>query len=195
MKKKKILIIVDIILVLVLLICMIIGLMLFLRSDAEKFKNEYESLNDSSVKMEISKDNPIEYVTIDEVFELFENKTGVIYFGFPGCPWCRNLLPVLFETAKENNVNKIYYFNPKEIRTDTNEEYNKLKSLLSEYLQTNAEGEQVLYVPDVYFVKNGKIMGHHLSTVKSQSDPYVSLTSEQKSELKEMLNELFALIK
>lgn len=195
MKKKKVLIIVDVALVLILLVCMIFGLILFFRTDAEKFKSEYEKYNDSSVKMEISKDNPIKYVEMNEVFDILENKTGVIYFGFPGCPWCRNMLPVLFEVARENNVDTIYYFNPKEIRTDTNNDYNKLKGILNEYLEINDEGEKVLYVPDVYFVKDGKIMGHHLSTVESQKDPSIELTIEQRNELKDVFNELFQLIK
>ena len=27
------------------------------------------------------------------------------------CPWCRNALPVLFDAAKENDVETIYYMN------------------------------------------------------------------------------------
>lgn len=193
--KKRGLMIIDIILVLILIVIMIFGILNSLKSDASKFKSEYEALNDENVKIEISKNNPIQYVNIDKVFEIFENKTGVIYFGFPGCPWCRNMLPILFEAAKNNNIDIIYYFNPKEIRSSDNDDYNKLISILNHYLKENEVGEKTLYVPDVYFVKEGQIVGHHLGTVDSQTNPMESLTDGQKQELLNIFDELFSKIK
>lgn len=163
--------------------------------DALKFKNEYEALNNSSVKMDISESNPIKYATFDEIVEVLTKGTGVVYFGFPGCPWCRNVIPVLFDVAKENNVDTIYYFNPREIRSDGDDAYQKLITILNDYLEENDEGVKTLYVPDVYFIKDGKIMGNHLSTVDSQNDPYTALTEEQTTELKNIYQELFNKIK
>lgn len=162
--------------------------------DALKFKEEYEALNDSSVKMDISDDNPIKYVDFSSLEEVLTSKTGVIYLGFPSCPWCRNIIPVLFEVAKENDIDTIYYANPREIK-DNHENYQKLKDILNDYLEVNDEGEKTLYVPDVYFVKDGKIVGNHLSSVDSQDDPYVSLTLEQVLELKNIYQDLFNKIK
>lgn len=193
--KKKLIIAVDVVLVLIL-----VGIMAFMiidntRPDASKFKKEYEALNNSNVKIELNEKNPIKYLSVNEVFDLFENKTGVIYFGFPGCPWCRNMLPVLFDSAKQNSVNTVYYFNPREIRGENNEDYNKLITILNEFLTENENGEKTLYVPDVYFVKDGKIVGNHLGTVDSQTNPMESLTEEQKQELLNIYNDLFKKIK
>lgn len=163
--------------------------------DALKFKKEYEELNSSSVKMDISENNPIKYATFDEIIDVLTKGTGVVYFGFPGCPWCRNVIPVLFEVAKENDVDTIYYFNPREIRNSGNDAYQQLTTILNDYLEENDEGVKTLYVPDVYFVKDGKIMGNHLSTVDSQSDPYTPLDEEQRAELKNIYQELFDKIK
>ena len=55
------------------------------------------------------------------------------------------------------------------------------------YLLENDNGEKTLYVPDVYFVKDGKIIGNHLSTVDSQTDPYTPLTEGQIKELELIL--------
>lgn len=41
--------------------------------------------------------------------------SGVLYFGFPECPWCRILLPSLLQVAEDTNQT-VYYYNPKEIR-------------------------------------------------------------------------------
>ena len=191
MNKKKLMVVIDILLGAILVGIMTFGIYQYLKSDGEKFKAEYEALNNENVNINISKNNPIKYVTLDEVFDIIQNKTGVIYFGFPGCPWCRNMIPVLFEAAKNNNIDTIYYFNPRNVKKSDNDEYNKLKEILNEYLSEDENGQKVLYVPDVYFIKDGKIVGHHLGTVDSQEDPTISLTEEEKNELLDIFNELF----
>ena len=159
--------------------------------DSVKFKEEYEALNNRTVVMEIDENNPIKYIEFNGVIDLLNNGTGVLYFGFPGCPWCRNMLPVLFDVAKLNNVDTVYYFNPSNIRKNGDDDYKKLTNILNDYLLENEEGEKTLYVPDVYFVKDGKIVGHHLSTVDSQTNPLIPLTNEQNNELKNIYQELF----
>lgn len=195
MNKKKLMLVIDILLGAILVGVMTFGIYQYLKSDDEKFKAEYEALNNENVNINISKNNPIKYVTLDEVFDIIQNKTGVIYFGFPGCPWCRNMIPVLFEAAKNNNIDTIYYFNPRNVKKSDNDEYNKLKEILNEYLSEDENGQKVLYVPDVYFIKDGKIVGHHLGTVDSQEDPTISLTEEEKNELLDIFNELFEKIR
>lgn len=195
MNKKKLMVVIDILLGAILVGVMTFGIYQYLKSDGEKFKAEYEALNNENVNINVSKNNPIKYVTLDEVFDIIQNKTGVIYFGFPGCPWCRNMIPVLFEVAKNNNIDTIYYFNPRNVKKSDNDEYNKLKEILNEYLSEDENGQKVLYVPDVYFIKDGKIVGHHLGTVDSQEDPTISLTEEEKNELLDIFNELFEKIR
>lgn len=163
-------------------------------SETLKFKEEYEALNSSGIVVEVDSNVNIEYLKTSEVIDLLENKTGIIYFGFPSCPWCRNIVPILFDVAKENNQ-AIYYFNPSGLRGTGDGEFNKIMTLLNDYLETNDEGEKTLYVPDVYFVKDGSIVGHHLGSAPSQTNPYVSLTENQKQELINIYKELINKIK
>lgn len=163
--------------------------------DAIKFKQEYEALNDDSVVMNIEENNPIKYVEFEEVIDILTTGTGVIYFGFPGCPWCRNMIPVLFDVATINNIDTIYYYNPSNIRSNGDDNYKQLISILGDYLESDDEGNKILYVPDVYFVRDGQIVGHHLSTVTSQTNPYTPLTEEQTSELESIYQVLFDKIK
>ena len=44
----------------------------------------------------------------EEIFDILDG-TGIIYFGFPECPWCRNAVPVLLDAAEEVGIEKIYY--------------------------------------------------------------------------------------
>ena len=92
-------------------------------TDSIKFKEEYESLNGKEndngkeyLNVSVDSSNPIVYSSFQEIYDVIEKGTGIIYFGFRECPWCRNAVPVLLDAAKELNVNKIYYFNALSIR-------------------------------------------------------------------------------
>lgn len=151
-------------------------------TDVQKFKEEYESGN-SGIVVNVSDDDLIKYATTTEILDIIKNGTGIIYFGRPTCPWCRNAINILLEVSKDNNI-VINYYNPGEVVMDDMPKYLEIKQLLNDYLETNSSGEKVLYIPDVYFVRNGVVIGHHLSTVSTQVDPYVSLTEDEKNELK-----------
>lgn len=176
-------------------------------TDAIKFKEEYETLNDKKdsneyINVDIDKENPIVYADAEEVIDLIKNDTAVIYFGFPECPWCRNAIPVLLDAAKELGIEKIYYYNALSIRDkkslDENgdivvedegtKEYEELVELLYDYLTIydglNDNTIKRLYFPTVLFVKDGEVIGLHISTVETQENPYNELTKEQYEELK-----------
>lgn len=178
--------------------------------DANKFKNEYEDLNGVTMSsgkeylsMEISSNNIIKYNTIEEIIDIIENGTGVIYLGFPECPWCRNMIPALFEAADSTALEEIHYLNMYDVRDKLsldedgnivteieaqegyNELLNALSSILDDYVLTDSDGNEVntgekrIYVPIVVFVKDGIIVDHHVGTVDSQVDPYIPLTEEE----------------
>lgn len=182
-------------------------------SDGLKFKNEYEDINGREtdygkhISLEISEDNIIKYSNFSEILDLLEDGTGVIYFGFPECPWCRNAVPVLLDAASSTNLEKIYYVNVYDLR-DTlelnendevvtkkkaSEEYyellEKLDNILLKYELTGSDGniydtgEKRLYVPLVLFVKDGEVVAYHNDTVESQNDPFILLDDNQYNEL------------
>lgn len=183
--------------------------------DQIEFKNAYESLNGTirdkdgkTIKtISIKDDNPVDIVTEEEAIDILNNKTGIIYFGFADCPWCRTMVPVLLKTLENMGIENLYYLNIKDIRStlsldDKNkvqtdkkgtDGYYKILEALDEFLTpytlTNSKGKKVdtnekrLYAPTVVFVKDGKIVGIHEGTVDSQSDPYAELTEQQTEEL------------
>ena len=98
----------------------------FKKTDAEKFKKEYESLNgreNSNGKtirsVSIPKENPFVYQTAEELVEKIDNKeTFVVYFGFAECPWCRSMIEQLIKSAEDHNIKKIYYVDIQNIRDE-----------------------------------------------------------------------------
>lgn len=94
------------------------------KSDALKFKEEYEKINNEKTsygtinrEVSISKNNPFIYKSAEEINEMIENKeTFAVYFGFASCPWCRSVIETLIETAKEKGLDTIYYVDVYDIR-------------------------------------------------------------------------------
>lgn len=178
-----------------------------------KFKEEYEKLNgvynenvnNYYMKVDILENNNVEYKSADEIIDILKGGTGVIYFGFPECPWCRNLVPVLVDTLSEYTV-PFYYFNAYDIRDSkhldengnivTDKEGTKeyyeivdiLKDYLGEYSGLNDSSIKRLYFPTLVFVKDGKILYVHTGTLDSQKNPYIELTDNQKNELSNIIS-------
>ena len=181
-------------------------------TDAIKFKNEYEILNgkkknngdDIYEELSISSNNPMIYASYSEVEELITNCTGVIYFGFPECPWCRAAVSVFLDAANESGLDKIYYFNAVKIRDkkhldeygkiiideEGTAEYSNLVQLLydnlGEYEGLNDSTIKRLYFPTVVFIKDGKVIGTHIGTLESHNDVKKSLSDGQRLELREI---------
>lgn len=191
-------------------------------SDSKKIQEEYaqynnetnESANRTYPLVELSENNPFVYKNEEQVIEILEHKTGLIYFGFSTCPWCRSILPVLEEAAAEKNVAEIAYLNIENIRDvlelDENEKivttkegsnnYYRIVKLLDDYLEeytlTDKEGKEIstgekrLYAPTVLAVSNGKIVGFHSGSVETQKSGYDPLTEKEKEELKKIYTDM-----
>ncbi len=124
-------------------------------TDSEKFAKEY-NLKDEDGK---ALDNVFVYRTPEQIINILEKGTGIVYLGFPECPWCTAYVPYLNEIAKEKEVEKIYYLNILEERKNNTDAYKKITEILSDYLQNDEEGNKRLYVPAVIAIKDGKIVG------------------------------------
>lgn len=87
------------------------------KSNGEKFKKSYESLNGVVSKsgkehrtVHIDKNNPYEEVKPEDIIEKINNKeTFYVYFGDKLCPWCRSVIEKSIEIANKHKVKKIYY--------------------------------------------------------------------------------------
>lgn len=191
-------------------------------TDALLFKNEYESLNNvvrekdgkTIRELSISQNNPVDILTEEETVRLLKEGTGLVYFGFADCPWCRSLLPVLLKTLDNMSVSRLYYLNIGSIRdTLVLDDKNKvevkeegtqgyyqildaLDSVLEPFYLTTADGKKVdtkkkrLFAPTIVGVKNGEIVGIHVGTLESQESGYDELSTEQEEELSKSLQEL-----
>lgn len=182
----------KIILTLLAIAIVLVGVIIFLNI---KKKNEDNSITDSkrfSEEYKISEDNVFVYRNSDEILKIMKNGTGVVYLGFPECPWCSAYVVYLNEVAKENHLDKIYYYNILEDRKNNTEFYKEVIELLSGNLQYDDEGNERLYVPNVSFHVKGKVIGNDYETSKDThdlKDPKDYWTNEEISELKSTLTQ------
>lgn len=151
-------------------------------TDSEKFFQEYNK---------VSVDNVYTYATAEQALELFKSEEAVIFFGFKECIWCQEYAPILNDYAKQNSIETIYYVDIKQDRANNTEQYQDLIKLLDKYLSVDDNGQKRIYVPDVYFVSGGKIVGHNNDTsaeVGADIKEYYELNGNS---LKEKLEKLF----
>jgi len=192
--KKKLLLVIGVALVIVIVVLV----MLFSNDgliggttnlDGEKFKNEYEKLNDEVTedgknypKVELPTNNNMKYSNTMEVINIFKNDgDAVIYFGYSTCLYCRSAVQVLCDTAEDTELDVIYYLDVEE--SDKN--YKELIELMGNKFTIDEKGDE-LYVPLVVFVANGDIVSYNKGTLFSQEDPYVALDDSQVEGLSEI---------
>jgi thiol-disulfide isomerase/thioredoxin len=207
--KKKILIVVAIIIAALAFVCIYKIHSDYKKSDAYKFKVEYESLNGEKNDygktyrtVNISKKNKMKYATAKEIVKKTENKeTFIVYFGFSKCPWCRSMIENLVDLSIENDMD-IYYVDVLDIRDtieyvdgelkttkEGDKDYMKLVELysdvLSDYTIKNGEekmsaGEKRIYAPNVVAVVNGEAKEMVEGVSEELEDPYGEITDKMK---------------
>lgn len=192
-----------------------------IKTDALKFKEEYEKLNgekNSTGKeyrtLSIPEDNPFIYKSASDVVEMINNKeTFAVYFGFDSCPWCRSVIPTLIEVAKDNNIEKIYYVDVKDIRDtiEINEDgqlettkegtvaYYELLELLdkvlNDYSLIDSDNKEVstdekrIYAPNIVIIVDGKAKKLESGISQKQIDGYMELTDEIKEDTYNKFNQ------
>ena len=127
-----------------------------------------------------------ESVSMEEANRMYEEGgTGVVFYGYPGCGFCQRAVSVLNQAASEMGVS-IYYVDVS--KNDNEAAYDQLIEHVSSVL-TEENGEKALYVPQVFVIKDGQVVGNHLSLV----DSYVggSMTDKQTEELITIYKNLF----
>lgn len=141
----------------------------------------------------VASDHPFVAVSGEDAVRTIQTGTGMVFLGFPECPWCQKLAPLIARAAKEEGFAKVSYFNLRTARENNDQNYRQLVSLLKEYLPTDENGAQRISVPDVTAVKDGKIVGRYKSEPVAEgetADPETYWTAERTERALTQLREL-----
>lgn len=152
--------------------------------------NDYPQLED--------KHHVYKEIEVTDVIKMLEDKDSfTLVMGFPECPWCQAIMPVINDVAKENNCKKVYYLNIKDIRD--NEEssgHSDYLQLANNYFKDALDIEKNrLNAPTFVKVEDGIMTKYHIDTVAThtinENMVLPPLTEEQLSELKTILKQFF----
>lgn len=140
-------------------------------ADEKTFKESYEGLNGTTdangqkiTEVEIMVDNNIEYISLDKALSILDSGSGVIYFGFSACSYCRNAVPVLLDAMNSSDLDKIYYV---DIRPDNKAE-NDLRDTYS--LNAKNKAKKTKDASDTYY--------EVLTSLANHLDDYVLYTEK-----------------
>ena len=156
------------------------------RVDSIIFKEDFEKENyNTKIKVNIPSDNPMTYITEEDLIKKIENKEDIIVlFGYSKSLETRSMIENLISISKNNNINKIYYLDILEIRDekiiDNNEvkttkngteDYNKLLELLkdnlNDYIINNQNVGKRIYSGTLL-----KISNKNISIIRGISDNF-----------------------
>lgn len=119
-------------------------------SEAAAFKADYPGVAD---------DHRYVVASAEEILAIFESGDGLVFLGFPECPWCQQLTPIVDEAAQAEGLAKIHYLNIRESRQSNDGVYQALVDTLRPHLEQDENGEPRIYVPDVTMFRGGEIVG------------------------------------
>ena len=152
-------------------------------SDQESFTQEYG----------ITSDNIYVYKTSQEILELLNTGSGIIFFAFPENEWSHVYADLLNEVGKSYGIDEIWYYNFYKDRNNDNYYYNNIVRILNAYVPVTDTGEKDLYAPSFVIVREGEIIGYDDETSIVSGDVTVDdyWTMEKQQKKKVELGVLF----
>ena len=106
-----------------------------------------------------------EAMTVKDMLARIEAKDSfAIVFGFADCPSCQAAMPILEATAGSAGMSVGYVdtrANPEWQSNMDIDDYDELAAALGEYFELDEDGRQHLYVPHVFFIRDGEVVLQH----------------------------------
>lgn len=129
---------------------------------------------------QLVKENP------DDVVNRLEAKEqGMYYFGFPTCPWCVELLPVLDKELQADH-SKAYTVDVR------GEQYSDADNAIVKKFSQTYTKEDKLYVPFVVAINSSGEVKVHVGTVDDHDATKDKMTKDQEQRLVKILDKMIA---
>lgn len=144
----------------------------------------YEKADMSEYLLLTTEDHSFATDDFDTIMTRIENmEKGIYYLGFSGCPWCKESVPVLENTLKENNQFAFY------INTRSDEFTLELSTRWSAFEEALPDELRSLgYVPFVFSIDDDQTIRSHMGTIDSHNAQERLMTDEEAAELLEIYN-------
>lgn len=156
---------------------------------------DYYDISDYDGFKNYTRDLKFKSVTVKDIDKAIKDgESFVLYCGFKNCPWCNSMIAVLNDTAIQYGCDIAYLDTRKDPSWSSNmdiDDYDLFVKYFGDYLDTDSDGKKHLYVPHVFFIKDGVVVAEHPGTVPGHENASDDLTPEQKEKLTQTLEEGF----
>lgn len=206
--------------VVLILIVIVLSMIVLLSIDARKKESERVDNSTSKVQGEASQEAsddgsqpelpPVhtEYAGLDEntvftrsseedIISTVREGTGVVFLGFPACPWCQGFAPIANEAAKNAGLKEIKYLDIRESRQQGSEAYLTLVDLLRDYLPVGDDGQPHITVPDMTVLRDGEVLFRYEAEDAPQGEntPATYWTEDRTIRVRQQLEAEFQALK
>ena len=134
--------------------------------------------------------------TVKEIDELMSSGESFVFFAsYDDCPYCNRILPYLNDAVTDADTYCGFLDTRKDPDWMTNmdiDDYDLFVKRFGKYLDEDENGDKHLYTPDLYVIKDGKVVSEHQGVIEGADDPEQPLTSSQEEELRELLKNMLA---
>ena len=165
--------------------------------DKKSFLDEYaySDMTDYDGLKNYARDLKFKEVTVKDVDKAMKaGESFVLYCGYKNCPWCNSIISVLNDAAIQYGMDIAYLNTRRDPSWKTNldmDDYDVFVSYFGDYLDTDGDGKKHLYVPHIFFIKDGVVVAEHPGTAPGHENADDELTAEQKESLNKSLEEGF----
>ena len=134
----------------------------------------------------VDKDNLYVFSDATNVLNTLKGRSGVIFLAFPSNKWSNKYASILNEVGKDVGLDKIYYYDFKKDRDESNGTYETIVNELEMYVPVNDENEKNIQAPTVVIVKNGNIIAYFddATSIKGPITPDEYYNENQVASLK-----------
>lgn len=112
----------------------------------------------------------------------YVDDTAILFYSFDDCPYCKEAIPVLDELVKDSDVKIYYVHTSRDQRTEGDSDYDRVYAYFKDTIEE--AGYDKLYMPSVFFIKDGEVVAYHVATVESHDPSVAKMTDEEVQELK-----------
>lgn len=124
--------------------------------------------------------------------DLAYGNDGLYYFGFPDCPWCQEVVPLLVEEASRADQ-RFLYVQTRDLNHNLRYSQDQARNMslyFPDYFVRNDEGKVVVYVPLIAAVKDGRLVAAHQGTVEGHDAHQRKMTDDERKECQEAIRDV-----
>lgn len=110
-------------------------------------------------------DSKFEVVRGQRFISLIKSGKNIIFIGSSTSEYSKKYIEILNEILEENEIEKIYYYDINNDKSQKNSNYYTIRELLNGSLSTTDGSENNLLAPSFYIIENNEVKYYNIETV------------------------------